>query len=94
VKCLVSALAIGTCHWTNRLAGKGHSGQAKVTEEELAWLVKNIREHFPQQFKFEFRLSTVSLIGSHPVHKSAVAKRFIAEQNGRLKLFFLPYSPH
>jgi len=28
------------------------------------------------------------IVDDHPVHKSAAVKRFVAEQNGRLKLFF------
>ena len=32
------------------------------------------------------------IVGGHPVHKSAAVKRFVAEQNGRLKLFFLPHT--
>ena len=49
----------------NALLAKAIPGRpSKVTEEELAWLAKNIREHSPQQFKFEFGLWTLSLIGS------------------------------
>jgi hypothetical protein len=30
----------------------------------MIWLAQNIREHSPQQFKFEFGLWTLSLIGA------------------------------
>ena len=35
------------------------------------------------------------VVDGHSIHKSAAVKKFVSEQNGNLKLFFLPpYSPH
>jgi transposase len=49
----------------NALLAKSIPGRpSKISEQELMWLAKNIREHSPQQFKFEFGLWTLSLIGS------------------------------
>jgi transposase len=35
------------------------------------------------------------VVDGHPIHKAKLVKDFVAAQNGRLKLFYLPpYSPH
>lgn len=49
----------------NALLAKAISGRPpKISEQEMLWLAQNIREHSPQQFKFEFGLWTLSLIGA------------------------------
>lgn len=49
----------------NALLAKAIPGRPpKISEEEMLWLAQNIREHSPQQFKFEFGLWTLSLIGA------------------------------
>lgn len=49
----------------NALLAKAIPGRpSKITEDEMIWLAQNIREHSPQQFKFEFGLWTLSLIGA------------------------------
>jgi len=47
------------------LLAKPISGRpSKVTPEELQWLAQAVRDHTPQQYKFEFGLWTLSLIGA------------------------------
>ena len=47
----------------NALLAKPIPGRpSKLTAEELAWIANAVRDHNPQQFKFEFGLWTLSLI--------------------------------
>jgi transposase len=44
--------------WPSRFPGR----PSKVNAEELSWIANAVRDHNPQQFKFEFGLWTLSLI--------------------------------
>ncbi len=48
----------------NALLAKSISGRPpKISAEQLRWIARAVRDHSPQQFKFEFGLWTLSLIG-------------------------------
>jgi len=48
----------------NALLAKPISGRPpKISADEMRWLAQAVRDHSPQQFKFEFGLWTLSLIG-------------------------------
>lgn len=48
----------------NALLGKSPPGaKPKLGPEELRWLAETVRDHTPQQLKFDFALWTLALIG-------------------------------
>ena len=49
---------------------------------------------FLQRLSRQVKRRIYLIVDSHPVHRSAVAKRWVDERRGEMKLFFLPgYSP-
>jgi transposase len=76
----------------------------KLSAEEMAWLARAVRDHTPQQFKFEFGLWTLMIgidqpvfviVAGHPIYKAKLIKAYVERLEGKLKLFYLPpYSPH
>jgi len=57
----------------------------KVTEEEMRWLAKTIKDNTPQQLKFEFGLWTLSLIGEL-IHRQFRKKLSLASVSRIMKL--------
>lgn len=69
----------------NALLAKPIPGRpSKITPEQMAWVARAVRDHTPQQFKFEFGLWTVSLI-RHLIHRQFGTKLAVSTVHRLMK---------
>jgi len=78
----------------NALLAKPIPGRPpKVTREEMQWIAQAVRDHSPQQFKFEYGLWTLSLIGGLIRHQFGKSLSLASVSRVMKILGFSPQKP-
>lgn len=78
----------------NMLSAVSATGQFRFMVHEGSATAKTFLE-FLQRLMHDAKRPVFLIVDGHQIHKAKMVKDYVAAQQGRLKLFFLPpYSPH